>query len=159
MKVNKTIFTLLLTAALSLPFLAVAQTSGSVNGNGAAKEEENVDERAARLFEDPLRGVVVNRTITVQGQEFYQFFSMRWSYIAGDTSYTLSVHERPSARWGSEIWVEYRRDRVFHMFLPPIRSETKAISQEAAELVLESIQEMELQRALFFSDDLGPEEM
>src|SRR5690625_653821 len=111
MTVNKTIFILLLIAGLSLPLLAVAQTSGAVNGNGAAKEEETVDERAARLFEDPRRGVVVNRTITVQGQEFYQFFSMRWSYIAGDASYTLSVHERPSARWGSEIWVEYRRDR------------------------------------------------
>src|SRR5690625_7255582 len=120
MKVNKTIFTLLLTAALSLPFLAVAQTSGSVNGNGAAKEEETVDERAARLFEDPLRGVVVNRTITVQGQEFYQFFSMCWSYIAGDTSYTLSVQERPSARWGIENWAEVRRVRVCHVVLHPM---------------------------------------
>src|SRR5690625_4119473 len=159
MKVNKTIFTLLLTAALSLPFLAVAQTSGSVNGNGAAKEEENVDERAARLLEDPLRGVVVNRTITVQGQEFYQYFSMRWAYIAGEATYTLSVHERPSARWGSEVWVEYRRDRVFHMFLPPIRSQTKEISQQAADMVLDRIEEMELERALFTSEDLGPEEM
>lgn len=158
MTANKAFFTALIFATLLCPQV-FAQLPAEQGGGGTVAEGETPDERAARLFEDPLRGVVVNRTITVQGQEFYQFFSMRWSYIAGESSYTLSVHERPSARWGSEIWVEYQRDRVFHMFLPPIRSETKAISQEAAEIVLETIQEIDLQRALFFSEDLGPEEM
>lgn len=159
MTASKFITTVQGMAAILLSVTVCAQTAEQNNRGNALNGVETPDERAARILEDPLRGVVVNRTITVQGQEFYQFFAMRWSYIAGEVSYTISVHERPSARWGSEIWVEYQRDRVFHMFLPPIRSETKAISQEAAELVLENIQEIELQRTLFFSDDLGPEEM
>lgn len=145
-------------AGWSQPAASATETGEESSGN-QFNQRETPDERAARLLEDPLRGVVVNRTITVQGQEFYQYFSMRWAYIAGEATYTLSVHERPSARWGSEVWVEYRRDRVFHMFLPPIRSQTKEISQQAADMVLDRIEEMELERALFTSEDLGPEEM
>lgn len=125
------------------------------NLNGSAQ----VGERARKVLEDPLSGIVVNRTVTVQGHDFYRYFSAWWRETDDEGRYTISIHERPSARWGSEVWVQFRRDRVFHMFLPPARSRTKEISQAAVEIAYENITQNELQRAVFQSEDLGPEEM
>lgn len=111
------------------------------------------------LFDDPLKGILVNRTVTVQGHEFYHYFSMWWHYQDEANHYSLSIFERPSARWGSEVWVEHNRVIMFKTFLPPARSQTKQISEQAAAIVFESIENSELEKSLFSSDDLGPEEM
>lgn len=142
------------TFLLALP----GQVSGT-ESNERLNGTEQLAERAKRLLEDPLGGIVVNRTVTVQGQDFYRYFSAWWREIDEDGRYTISIHERPSARWGSEIWVLFRRDRVFHMFLPPARSQTRDISKTAVEIAYENITQNELERAIFQSEDLGPEEM
>lgn len=128
--------------------------NGQLNGGSA-----QITERAKKILEDPLGGVIVNRTVTVQGQDFYRYFAQWWRQKDEENKYSISIHERPSARWGSEIWVQYRRDRVFHTFLPPARSQTKEISKQAVDIVYENITRNELQRALFQSEDLGPEEI
>lgn len=120
---------------------------------------DNLSKAAKRRLEDPLHGVVVNRTVTVQGHEFYRAFSMWWRQLDEDNKYSITVYERPSARWGSEIWVDYRQTRVFHVFLPPARSQVKQISQQAAEIAFEQIEESVLEEMLYQSEDLGPEEM
>lgn len=139
--------------AVASPDTTVSTPSGQLNGS------ERATEQAKRLLEDPLGGIVVNRTVTVQGQDFYRYFSAWWREIDQDGRYTISIHERPSARWGSEVWVQFRRDRVFHMFLPPARSRTREISKTAVEIAFDNITQNELQRAIFQSEDLGPEEM
>ncbi len=111
------------------------------------------------VFDDPLSGIVVNRTVTVLGNDFYQYFSSRWRQKDVSTKYTISIHERPSARFGSEIWVQFRQKRMFHAFLPPARSATKKISWSAVEMVYQNINDSEIERIMVKSPDLGPEEM
>lgn len=111
------------------------------------------------LFDDPLAGIVINRTVTVQGQDFYRYFSNRWRELTGASPFTLTVVERPSARWGSEIWVEYRRQRMYHAFLTPARSGTKKASDRAVDLVLENVNKSEIERVLTNNPDLAPDEL
>jgi len=111
------------------------------------------------VLDDPLSGIVVNRTVTVLGNDFYQYFARAWREKDGDHRYSISVHERPSARWGSEIWIQYRQQRVFHMFLSPARQAAKEISEQAAQLVYENVVNSEIQRMLVQSQDLGEEEL
>lgn len=111
------------------------------------------------VLDDPLGGIVVNRTVTVLGNDFYQYFARSWRNMDGDQRYTISVHERPSARWGSEIWIQYRQQRVFHMFLSPARQAAKKISEQAAEIVYENVVNSDIQRLLVQSKDLGEEEL
>ncbi|WP_397473313.1 curli production assembly/transport protein CsgE [Pusillimonas sp.] len=111
------------------------------------------------LLDDPLSGIVVNRTVTVLGNDFYQYFARAWREKDGDHRYSLSVHERPSARWGSEIWVQYRQQQVFHMFLSPARQAAKDVSQQAARIVYENVVNSDIQRMLVQSQDLGEEEL
>ena len=53
----------------------------------------------------------------------------------------------------------YRQQRMFHIFLPPARDATKAISEVAVHQVLENITQRELERMTTRNPDLGPEEL
>jgi len=111
------------------------------------------------VFDDPLGGVVVNRTVTVLGNDFYQDFTALWRQKDISNKFSISIYERPSARFGSEIWVQFRQKNMFHVFLPPARARTRQISAAAVELVYQNIADSEAERILVRSPDLGPEEM
>ena len=131
---------------------ALAKVIGADAADGSQQHRSSV-------FEDPLSGIVVNRTVTVLGNDFYQYFSSRWRQKDISSKYSISIHERPSARFGSEIWVQFRQKRMFHAFLPPARAATKKISWSAVEMVYQNINDSELERIMVKSPDLGPEEM
>lgn len=117
-----------------------------------------IESQQRQIFIDPLAGIVINKTVTVQGHDFYRFFTTMWRAQGLDTHYTITIYERPSARWGSEVWVDYRRQQMFHTFLPPARSQTRAISEYAVNLVLENLMDSETERLLTHNPDLAPEE-
>ncbi len=132
-----------------------AATAGNGNGNDPTPAAD----RRKSVFDDPLAGVVVNRTVTVLGKDFYQYFTAIWRQKDVSNQFSISIHERPSARFGSEIWVQFGQKRMFHTFLPPARSATKKISAMAVNMVYENIKNSEVERLMVKSPDLGPEEM
>ena len=146
------------------PPSALAHTPPAAEDTNNAEEPssdraEQARRAVERIFDDPLSGVVVNRTVTVLGNDFYQHFSTRWRQLPQSTRYSISIHERPTARFGSEIWVQYRQQRVFHTFLPPARAATRSISEFAVQHVSENISRRELERLTTHNPDLGPEEL
>ena len=104
-------------------------------------------------------GVVLNQTVTKVGQDFYQFFVTAWRDKPLSERYVLSVHERPSARLGSQVWVEYANRRVFQTFLPPIRSRAQDAGLDAVEVAYQNIVNTDVVNLLFRDPDLGPDEL
>ncbi len=115
--------------------------------------------RQGRLQQELYGGVVVNQTVTVAGQDFYQYFVSYWRDKANSERYAVSVHERPSARWGSQVWVEFAQKRVFQASLPSARSNIQAVSVQAVEIAYQNVMDAEVQRVLFRDKDLAPDEM
>ena len=136
-----------------------ATGNGNGNGNGLRNGSLDAERQSRKRLEDPLTGIVINRTITVLGKDFYHYFVTAWRELDGKNTYTITVFERPSARFGSEVWVEYRRIRMFHLFMSPARQAARETGETAARTVYESITENEVQRALFKSPDLAEEEL
>lgn len=161
----------MLATAVPLLFITPSAARGAEASDEAAQAEALARTRAARdtpndprkaidrVFTDPLGGVVVNRTVTVLGKDFYQYFSTRWRQDENAARYAISIYERPTARFGSEIWVMYRQQKMFHAFLPPARAATREISEAAVEQVLSNISQRELERLTTRNPDLGPEEL
>lgn len=152
---------ILFVSVLMVPSLAVAQPGKAPEKTRPTDFMEAIRQAEIvrkNLFDDPLTGIVINRTVTVQGHEFYRFFSNRWRQFSEANPFTITVFERPSARWGSEIWVEYRGQRMYHAFLSPARSSTKKASELAVDLVIENVNRSEIERLLTNNPDLGPEE-
>lgn len=113
---------------------------------------------AARFDEDEIMGFIVDYTISHIGREFYRAFSERLR----DTSkldFNLVVRERPDARWGSLIWVEYERRVLYRQFLRPNTAELQPVAYTAADLVLEAIAQQKLQRLLQDTQDMERDEI
>lgn len=110
------------------------------------------------LRADTDSGVVLNQAITVAGQDFYQYFVNAWRDKEGGERYTLVIHERPSARWGSEIWIEFAQRRIYRIYLPPARAAIKPISEEAADITYQAVLQADVQRQLIHDADLGSDE-
>lgn len=106
-----------------------------------------------------LVGVVINRTVTVMGRDFYRNFVNAWRDQEMSGNYSVTVYERPSAIRGSEVWVQFGQRRVFQTYLFAARSAVKSISEQAAEIAYKNVVDISLQRLLFQGVDLGPEEI
>lgn len=104
-------------------------------------------------------GIVLNQTVTVGGQEFYRHFIALWRDKPMTEQYAISVHERPSARFGGQVWVEYAQRRMFQAALPTARTAIAPLAERAAETAYQAVTDINVQRMLFQSDDLGRDEI
>lgn len=103
-------------------------------------------------------GIVTSQPITVAGHEFCRSFMAAWLDKPGSDRYTIAIRERPSARWGTQVWVEYGPRRVLQVQLPPARTALKALGENAAESAYQAILDVERQRTLILDADLAPDE-
>jgi curli production assembly/transport component CsgE len=104
-------------------------------------------------------GVVANETVTVAGQDFYQYFVAAWRDRDMSERFAISIHERPSARWGSQIWIEYAQRRIFQSQLPNGRAGIKALTEQAVEVAYQQLADAEVERLLFRDPDIGSDEI
>ncbi|MCC5884622.1 MAG: curli production assembly protein CsgE [Halomonas sp.] len=123
---------------------------------GRATEELS---RQFRLGEPGLAGVIVDRTITMMGKTFYRRFSQLGADSHVLTHTTLSVHERPDARWGSQVWVSENNRILFQATLPPRLSDIDHYAEAAVEQVEQLLVQRSILQALESDPDLADEEI
>ncbi|MBM7455953.1 curli production assembly/transport component CsgE [Oceanisphaera litoralis] len=126
---------------LLMGLLLLLLTAGSVNAN-----------------EDEMMGFIVDNSISRVGHEFYRYFTERLR----DTSkldFNLVVRERPSARWGSLVWVEYEGRTLYRNFLAPNTSQLQSVAHEAADLIREEVARQKLENMFQDTFDLERDEL
>ncbi|AQV96463.1 hypothetical protein BJN34_21585 [Cupriavidus necator] len=146
------------TVSNSTTLISPGVSNGAPNGhmpNGAKASEINGRQSLA----DSLGGIVTNQVMTIAGQDFYSYFAEAWRDLPLTDRYVVSVRERPSARWGSLIWVEFESRRVFEQFLPPRRAALKQIAERAAAVAYDNVVQADIARLLFRDADLAADEM
>lgn len=110
-------------------------------------------------LDDAFGGVVTTDTVTLAGQDFYNWFAQAWSAIPLSERYIVSVHERPSARYGSLVWVEFGQRRVFQAFLPIARANVRPVAENAANVAFQNVMQSDLARLLFRDADMATDEL
>jgi curli production assembly/transport component CsgE len=113
---------------------------------------------AAAGEEDEMLGFIVDDTISHIGHDFYYSFSERLR-ATSPMDFNLVVRERPSARWGSLVTVEYSQRLVYRRFLPPNTTELKDAAYEAADQVRMQIVQRKLEALLQDTTDLERDEL
>jgi curli production assembly/transport component CsgE len=136
--------------ALQLCVVSMASAQGGITTS-------SVDPHRT-LNRTEVGGIVTGQTITLAGREFYDSFSAAWREKDEIGHFTVAISERPSARWGSQVFVDYGNQRLFQTFLPPNRSLITPIGNAAAAQVYQAI--LDYQLAQFFGDpDLARDEL
>ncbi|MGX1126908.1 curli production assembly/transport protein CsgE [Pseudomonas defluvii] len=108
--------------------------------------------------EDEMTGFIVDNTISHIGRDFYYSFAERLR-ATSRLDFNLVVRERPSARWGSLVTVEYQQRVIYRRFLPPNTVELKDAAYEAADLVRAEVVQRKLQNLLQDTTDLERDEL
>lgn len=136
---------------LPLCFACTAFAESSVNSTKSLSEHP-------ALNHAEVGGLVVGQTVTQNGRAFYNSFATAWSEKDEDGRFTVTVTERPTARLGSQMFVDYGNRRIVQLFLPPNRSLIPALASDAAGQVFQAI--LDYQLAQFFGDpDMGRDEL
>jgi curli production assembly/transport component CsgE len=116
--------------------------------------------QSSRGSHDPYVGVVSNDAISFIGQEFYREFVATWREQPQADHFSISIHERPSARWGSLIWIEHANRQLFRTFLSPGRRDAvRLAAREATSLVYQKVVDLQVERNLYRDPDLAADEL
>ncbi|BCX67333.1 curli production assembly/transport protein CsgE [Pseudomonas izuensis] len=108
--------------------------------------------------EDEMLGFIIDDTISHIGHDFYYSFSERLR-ATSPMDFNLVVRERPSARWGSLVTVEYQQHLVYRRFLPPNTVDLKDDAYNAADWVRGQITQRRLETLLQDTTDLERDEL
>ncbi|TWI58647.1 curli production assembly/transport component CsgE [Pseudomonas duriflava] len=117
-----------------------------------------ISAQASNGGEDDIQGLIVDNTISRFGHDFYRYFSDRLV----DTTpldFNLVVKERPSARWGSLIWVEHNQRLVYRQFIQPNVMELKGIAYSAADQVKDTLDKQKIENLLYDAFDMDRDEL
>ncbi|MHB0775012.1 CsgE family curli-type amyloid fiber assembly protein [Halomonas sp. WWR20] len=118
--------------------------------------QDNGSEAALRQHhEDKLRGILVDRTITLAAKTFFSRFAQMRLYAPGLLDASLTIHERPSARWGSLIWITEGDDILYRTSLSPRLSTIDDDVKQAITAVQEQVVRKRLMDALQPNQDLA----
>lgn len=103
-----------------------------------------------------LEGLLIDRTLTLVGHEFFVAFSAAWrdSLFAQAKPTNLIVSEKPSARWGSLIRIQHNQRTVYRTVLHPRRIDLKPMAQAATRQVQHGIIVFERENNLHDNGDL-----
>lgn len=124
--------------------------------------EQGIEEQFSQqlnLDEPGLSGVLVDRTITMIGKTFYRQFSQLSMESGILSNANLSIHERPSARWGSLIWISEGNKIIFEATLSPRLSDVDQYAEAAIEQVEQMVIQSKVMDALQKNEDLADEEL
>lgn len=113
---------------------------------------------ARASVDDELKGFIVDQTITHIGHQFYRAFCDRLRDIS-QLDFNLVVRERPSARWGSLVWVEFEGGTVYRRFLSPNTAELQGVAHAAADEVKETVTRRRLELLLQDTTDMDRDEL
>ncbi|WP_226643161.1 curli production assembly/transport protein CsgE [Microbulbifer variabilis] len=142
-KINLFLFNFLL-----LSFFGFASVSTISQESEFSESEESI-----------LTGLVIDNTVSGIGHEFTRSLSLYISSNLSDFDYNLTVHERPSARWGSVVWVNYENKEVFRTVVYPGRRRFGQLVEQAVAQINNNVRQQRLQALFSQNLDLAGEEL
>ena len=108
-----------------------------------------------QAVEVEVPGLLTDHTVTSVGHDFYRAFSDKWE---SDYPGTLTINERPSARWGSWITITANQDVIYQTFLFPTKRDFDQNVAFALAQTEEAINRLQLDKALLSTGDLAKDE-
>ena len=108
---------------------------------------------SAAELKDP--GLITDRTVTAVGHDFYRGFTDRWEKTYPET---ITISERPSARWGSWISIKIGQDTLYQTLLFPNRRNFNKGNDTAVASVLDALSRRQIDKALLSTGDLTGDE-
>jgi len=86
-----------------------------------------------------LGGMVLDRTISRFGKDFFFYYTSYWRDIPSTNGITVVVNERVYPQAGTYLWVEMEQQKVFETYFGRRQNDVKKLAEQA---ILISINEV-----------------
>ncbi|MFV0575426.1 MAG: CsgE family curli-type amyloid fiber assembly protein [Vibrio sp.] len=123
----------------------------------ALHDQSQLESQAFRAAE--VSGVIVDRTITRLGKDFYSFFSRKIYEQLTNLDQNVLVEERPTALSGSIITVFHQSTPIYRTALSPGRKQAEDKSEEAFQVLQNYMLQWELEKKFRDKTDLADSEL
>ncbi|WP_047042025.1 curli production assembly/transport protein CsgE [Vibrio mexicanus] len=110
------------------------------------------------LLEEEVGGLIIDRTVTRLGEDFYFFFSQLMNEQHESLQENFTVKERPTALSGSIIAVSHRQRVLYRTALSPGRRQAQDKAKEALGVMNSYLVRWEAERAFMDTFDLERDE-
>lgn len=108
---------------------------------------------------DDISGLIVNRTMTRFGQDFYSIFSQFIADKASSENENLSITERATALSGSIISIRHGQKIIYRTALSPARSQIEFKAKQAVDAVDKYLLQWKIQQHFQDTFDLAKDEI
>lgn len=143
--------------AMGVLFFSAGAAAQGLDLDAEPLDEGALEERRIRGLEQ-ASGFVVDRTVTNFGAEFARQFAQAWRAIPGTEEFVVTVAERPTARYGSMVWVEHNHRPIARAYLYAGRTAAiKPVAVAAAEYVAKRLADDQIAGLIFNDPDLAKE--
>jgi curli production assembly/transport component CsgE len=136
--------------------LLIAATVGSARAQLSRENDQPIERPGLANL---AGGLVLDATVTVLGREFFSAYADAWRELDREQRYSVTIHEAPTARFGSTIRVQARGRTAYQTLLRPNRLAARELAQTVAGDIFNSLIRAEAEEALFRDPDLGREEL
>jgi len=109
--------------------------------------------------EDLMTGMTIDHTVSRFGHEFYRYLADHRRTYFSDATENLTIRERPSARWGSIIWVESYGTQVYYNRIGSGGNDVKAIAEDASIQINKRLKKLKIEKLFNKSEDLAEDEI
>lgn len=131
----------------------------SFSANSALENEESIeDKKGSHLLENEVDGLIIDRTMTRLGDDFYFFFTQLMNERHGSFKENLTVKERPTALSGSIISISHREKLIYRTALSPGRQHAEDKAKEAINVVTSHLLRWKAQLSYQDTFDLAQDE-
>ncbi len=88
---------------------------------------------------EEIQGLVIDRTITVSGHDFYRAFAALWLVASRNGGVNLIITEKPSARWGNLVTIRGQNQILYKASIRQGRQADKNTIKNAVSVVSRKI--------------------
>ena len=94
-----------------------------------------------------LSGLVLDRTITRFGKDFFFYYSGYWRDIPDTEGLTVVIHEQVFPQAGTRLWVELEQETIFQTYFGRRHTDTRKVAEQAILISLDKVVELKARAA------------
>lgn len=94
-----------------------------------------------------LSGIVLDRTITRFGKDFFFYYTGYWRDVPDTEGLTVVIHEQVFPQAGTRLWVEMEQETIFETYFGRRHTDVKKVAEQAVLISLDKVVEIKARAA------------